>query len=61
MRILRAVGLGIVIILLQFLVPRLFSSFENAAISFFELFETTMEVSQTAVAENGFSIPQFSR
>lgn len=62
MKIFRAIGLGLIIIILQLLVPRLFASFQDAAISSFKLVQTTMDVSQTAVAHNGFSIsiPQFN-
>jgi hypothetical protein len=58
MKILRVVGLGLLIIILQLLVPRLFASFQNAAISSFNLVQTTMDVSNQAVVRNGFTLPQ---
>jgi hypothetical protein len=42
MKILRAVGLGITIIMLQFLVPRLFAGFENTLLAFFDTLQSTL-------------------
>ncbi len=49
MRILRAVGLGLVIIILQLLVPRIFSSVENTIVSTFNTAQVIMSVSENAV------------
>lgn len=42
MKILRAVGLGLTIIMLQFLVPRIFAGFENTLLMFFGTLQTSL-------------------
>jgi hypothetical protein len=46
MKILRAVGLGITIIMLQFLVPRIFSGFENTLLAFFSTLQASLGMAQ---------------
>lgn len=46
MKILRAVGLAIAIISLQFLVPRLFAGFENTLMMFFSAMQTMLGLAQ---------------
>ncbi len=46
MKILRAVGLGITIIMLQFLVPRLFAGFENTLLAFFNTLQATLGLAE---------------
>lgn len=61
MKILRAIGLGLVIIILQLLAPRIFSSIETASIATFDTVTKTMQVSQTAITTGGEALSRTSR
>lgn len=52
MRILRAVGLGVLIIILQLLVPRMFRGFENLIVTTFNTAEVTMSISRDALTRS---------
>ncbi|OHA24232.1 MAG: hypothetical protein A3G52_04400 [Candidatus Taylorbacteria bacterium RIFCSPLOWO2_12_FULL_43_20] len=56
MRINRALGLALVIIILQFLVPKIFTAGEEAVIKFFHTSETAFESIQ-AVVVTGADLP----
>jgi hypothetical protein len=49
MKILRAIGLGLVIIILQFLVPRIFQSFEDTFVATMNTAQVVVSVSQDVV------------
>ena len=46
MRIFRAFGLGILILLLQFLVPNIFVGFEDTTVLLFETLQAGLEVTK---------------
>lgn len=48
MKILRAIGLGIAIIMLKFLVPAVFQAGEHTAINLFNTIDTVLTKTQTA-------------
>ena len=50
MKIFRAVGLGILILTLQFLVPEIFSALEGTLIMFFETVQNGLEVTNSQLA-----------
>jgi hypothetical protein len=54
MKILRAIGLGLTIIMLKFLVPKIFTGFENMLLTFFDTL--TLVLGQTQNAMNAASI-----
>jgi len=54
MKILRVVGLGLTIIMLKFLVPKIFAGFENMLLTFFDTL--TLVFGQTQNALNATSI-----
>jgi hypothetical protein len=49
MKILRAIGLGLVIVILELLTPRVFRSFEDAFVATMNSAQIIMSVSQDAV------------
>jgi hypothetical protein len=49
MRILRVIGLGLAIIIFQFLLTGVFSAFTDAATQFFQTIQTGLESSEAAV------------
>jgi hypothetical protein len=49
MKILRALGLGIAIIMFKFLVPRIFAGFENTLLTFFQTLILAMGETQKAM------------
>jgi len=59
MKILRAVGLGITIIILQFLVPKAFNSFENTLLVFFDTLQYALTLAQHGMqAGAAFPLPE---
>ena len=42
MKILRVIGLGLAIVMLKFLVPRIFAGLENTLLTFFETLQTIL-------------------
>ncbi|MES3004739.1 MAG: hypothetical protein V4690_01345 [Patescibacteria group bacterium] len=49
MKILRVVGWALAIIMLKFLVPRIFSGFENTLLAFFETIQTILASSKSSM------------
>lgn len=49
MRIFRAVGLGLVIIILQFLVPTIFHGLEHTLLTLFDTLDLAMEQTQSVL------------
>jgi hypothetical protein len=49
MKILRAIGLGLVIIILKFLMTDVFSSFEDTTVLLFETMQTSLEVTDESL------------
>lgn len=49
MKILGAIGLGLTIIILKFLMPQVFHGIENTLVSFFTLLEGVLTKGQTAL------------
>jgi len=56
MRIFRAIGLGLVIIILQFLVPTIFAGIEHTLLQLFNTLDSVMAQSQI-VLQTGAVIP----
>ncbi|MES2087428.1 MAG: hypothetical protein V4467_00350 [Patescibacteria group bacterium] len=59
MKILRAVGFGFLIIILQLLVPRMFSSFEDVVVTTFQTAQVIMSVSSGAVKSGTYPLLPF--
>jgi len=51
------VGLGLAIIMLKFLVPRVFSGFENALLAFFEVLQNILVLGNSAANSAGAVMP----
>lgn len=62
MKILRVVGLGLLIITLQFLVPRIFTGIENTLLVFFDTLQMALGTTQGALqtGASGMAIPSVS-
>jgi len=56
MRILRVVGFGLAIVVLRFLLPRVFHGLENTLVSFFDLMQHGLALSSDAI--NKISLPK---
>ena len=56
MRIFRALGLGLAIIILQFLMRDVFSAFEVTLLQFFEFTQAILEVGGSNVASPFFQV-----
>jgi len=58
MKILRAIGLGLFIIMVRFLVPQIFAGFQNVLLTFFDTLQFALLASkgamQTGTAVSGF-------
>jgi hypothetical protein len=57
MKILRVVGLGLTIVMLKFLVPKVFMGLENTLLVFFETIQTVLASSRQSLTA-GFNLPQ---
>lgn len=55
MRIFGAVGLGLTIVVLKVLMPRVFDGIEESLIRFFELVSMVLDQSQATIERGGFS------
>lgn len=56
MRILRVVGLGLALVTLRFLLPRVFHGLENTLVVFFETIQSGLALSGKAL--NAINIPK---
>jgi hypothetical protein len=56
MSIFKVVSLGLLIVMLQFLIPEIFSGFQNTLLVFFKTIQTAMATSQSAMTA-GFIPP----
>ena len=61
MPILRAIGFGLVIIIIQLLVPRVFLSVEETVVSVFNTAQVFMSVSEKAILKNDPDLPSSRR
>ena len=52
MKILRVLGLGLLIIMLKFLVPEIFSGFQNMLLAFFGTLQTILGKADTSMTAN---------
>jgi hypothetical protein len=57
MKILRVVGLGMLIITLKFLVPRMFAGFESTLLVFFDALQSILGTARN-VAQIGTLVPK---
>jgi hypothetical protein len=57
MKIMRAVGLGLLIITLKFLVPRIFAGIENTLLSFFDTLQFALGTTKGAMQAGGSFLP----
>ncbi|OHB01054.1 MAG: hypothetical protein A3E94_02605 [Candidatus Zambryskibacteria bacterium RIFCSPHIGHO2_12_FULL_44_12b] len=57
MRIRSVVGLGLAIIMAKFLVPRIFSGFENTLVLFFDLAQTILTRGNNSATSIGSFLP----
>lgn len=59
MKILRVVGLGLAIIMLKFLVPKIFVGIENMLLAFFDSLTSIFSRVDGIVKTNGLATPVF--
>ena len=55
MKILRVLGLGLLIITLKFLVPEIFSGFQNMLLTFFRTIQTVLGTANTSMTANALT------
>ncbi len=56
MKILRAIGLGLTIIMLKFLIPQVFAGFENTLLVFFDVLQSVLGTAKN-LAQVGVALP----